>query len=174
VRILQNPDPALRAANDECKKFLDQVDQMHVLDFLSYRLGMLSRIIDRGTEKRLGNGLEIGLTETRLLSFLCINSPTTIRAIAAEMHLDKAQVSRAAAGLVKLGLAHREADPKDRRSATFVVTGAGQDYYNKQVVFARRGQKALLSQLDADEYAALSNAIDTLLAYGVEKSSKKK
>ena len=150
------------------------VDDMHVIDFLSYRLSMLCRVLDRDVDMRNVQEYKIGLTEVRLLSYLCANSPTTVRAIAGNMHLDKAQVSRAAAALKEMGLVSRKSDPDDKRSATFDVTEAGRTYYDQRLEIARRGQKELLSQLDADEYRVVSGVIDKMFAYAVDKTAKDK
>ncbi len=147
-------------------------DNMHVVDFLSYRLSMLSRVLDRTVEVARKDDIQTGLTENRLLSYLCANPPTTLRAIARSMCLDKAQISRAAATLVQMGMASRAPDSEDRRSATFSVTDEGRVYYDERLDIARSGQQEMLEQLNAGEYRIMSGAIDKLLAYAIEKSSK--
>jgi DNA-binding MarR family transcriptional regulator len=149
-----------------------EADNMHIVDFLSYRLSMLSRVLDRTVEFARKDDIQTGLTEKRLLSYLCANPPTTLRAIARSMCLDKAQISRAAAALVQMGMASRAADSEDRRSATFSATDEGRDYYDQRLDIARSGQQEILAQLNAEEYRIMSGAIDKLLAYAIEKTSK--
>ena len=147
-------------------------DNMHIVDFLSYRLSMLSRVLDRTVEAARKDDIQTGLTEKRLLSYLCANPPTTLRAIARSMCLDKAQISRAAAALVQVGMASRAPEPDDRRSATFSATDEGRTYYDQRLDIARSGQQEILEQLNAEEYRIMSGAIDKLLAYAIEKTSK--
>jgi DNA-binding MarR family transcriptional regulator len=157
---------------DNAENSSAEAGHMHVVDFLSYRLSMLSRVLDRTVEAARKDDIQTGLTEKRLLSYLCANPPTTLRAIARSMCLDKAQISRAAAALVQMGMASRAPDSADRRSATFSATEAGRAYYDERLDIARGGQKEILKQLNPEEYRIMSGAIDKLLAYAIEKTSK--
>jgi DNA-binding MarR family transcriptional regulator len=161
-----------RPATDEAGEYAVETGHMHVVDFLSYRLSMLSRVLDRSVEVSRKQDIKTGLTEKRLLSYLCANPPTTLRAIARGMCLDKAQISRAAAALVQMGMVSRESDSADRRSATFSATREGRDYYDMRLDIARGGQQEILAQLNAEEYRVLSGAIDKLLAYAIDRTSK--
>lgn len=136
---------------------------LHQKDFLSYRLSVLSRVIDRVTDVALARDFALQLTESRVLGQLAMASPVTVRELAGEMHLDKAQVSRALTRLVKLGHVARAGDPVDKRSAIFSVTGEGRAVYREMLERGRAGQRRLIAQLDEDEYTALSSAIDKLL-----------
>ena len=151
---------------------LPNANDMHVVDFLSYRLSKLARVLDRTVEVARKDDPKTGLTEERLLSYLCANPPTTLRAIAGSMCLDKAQISRAAAALVQMGFASRESDSVDRRSVTFSATAEGREHYNRRLDVARSNQQKILVQLNAEEYRAMNSAIDKLLAYAIEKTSK--
>ena len=161
-----------RPRPDDDTDFSAETEHMHVVDFLSYRLSMLARVLDRTVEVARKQDIKTGLTEKRLLSYLCANPPTTLRAIARSMCLDKAQISRAAAALVQMGMASRESDSSDRRSATFGATREGREYYGQRLDIARGGQREILQQLNAEEYRVLSGVIDKLLAYAIEKTSK--
>ena len=157
---------------DDTGNTIPDANKMHVVDFLSYRLSMLARVLDRTVEVARKDDPKTGLTEKRLLSYLCANPPTTLRAIARSMCLDKAQISRAAAALVQMGLANRESDSADRRSATFSATAEGREHYDQRLDVARSGQQKILVQLNAEEYRVMNGAIDKLLAYAIEKTSK--
>ena len=137
---------------------------LHLKDFLSYRLSRLSRVMDRDTEVRLARRYDLSLTESRVLGHLAVVSPTTIRRLAEEMCLDKAQVSRAATALVKLGYAMRRSDPADRRSAMFSASDQGKAHYRAHLAQARKGQGELLSVLTIDEKRLLDTVIDKLMA----------
>jgi DNA-binding MarR family transcriptional regulator len=109
-----------------------------VRDFLSYRLSVLSRVLDRTTEARMMKASPLALTENRILGLFWEGNVTTVRAVAKEMCLDKAQVSRAMSKLVKQGLASRAIDPVDRRSAEFRITPRGREYYANHLSQASR------------------------------------
>jgi len=141
-----------------------------VRDFVSYRLSVLSRVLDRTTEARMIKASVLALTENRILGLLYDGAATTVRAVAKEMCLDKAQVSRAMTKLVKHGYAGRTIDPVDRRSAEFRITDKGRDYYTAHISKAREMQFEMLKHLDADELAKLDTAISKLMTFAEERA----
>ena len=141
-----------------------------VRDFVSYRLSVLSRVLDRTTEARMIKASVLALTENRILGLLYDGAATTVRAVAKEMCLDKAQVSRAMTKLVKHAFAGRTIDPIDRRSAEFRITDKGKDYYTAHISKAREMQCVMLKHLDADEMAKLDTAISKLMTFAEERA----
>lgn len=141
------------------------IASLHLKDFLSYRLSRLARVLDRNTEVVLAKDYDLSLTESRVLGYLAVSSPTTVRELADEMCLDKGQVSRAANALVKSGYAERRGDMADRRSAMFYISDAGNEHYRTHMTRARRGQGKLMAQLSAEELAVVNGAIDRLLEH---------
>jgi DNA-binding MarR family transcriptional regulator len=143
-----------------------------VRDFVSYRLSVLSRVLDRTTEARMIKASVLALTENRILGLLYDGAATTVRAVAKEMCLDKAQVSRAMTKLVKHGYAGRSIDPVDRRSAEFRITDKGKEYYTAHISKARDMQFDMLKHLDADELAKLDTAIGKLMNFAEERAEQ--
>lgn len=143
-----------------------------VRDFMSYRLSVLSRVLDRTTEARMIKTSPLALTENRILGLLYDGLVTTVRAVAKEMCLDKAQVSRAMSKLVKHGYATRAIDPDDRRSAEFRITPKGRDYYSDHIDHARAAQLGMLANLDTDEIAVLERAISKLMVFAEERAAR--
>lgn len=141
-----------------------------VRDFVSYRLSVLSRVLDRTTEARMVKKSVLALTENRILGLLYDGAATTVRAVAKEMCLDKAQVSRAMSKLVKHGYAGRTIDPVDRRSAEFRISDKGREYYTAHIVKARELQFDMLKNLDADELSKLDTAISKLMTFAEERA----
>ena len=141
-----------------------------VRDFFSYRLSVLSRVLDRTTEARMIKASVLALTENRILGLLYDGAATTVRAVAKEMCLDKAQVSRAMTKLVKHGYAGRTIDPVDRRSAEFRITDKGKEYYTAHISKAREMQFDMLKHLEADELAKLDTAIAKLMTFAEERA----
>ena len=143
-----------------------------VRDFVSYRLSVLSRVLDRTTEARMIKASVLALTENRILGLLYDGAATTVRAVAKEMCLDKAQVSRAMTKLVKHGYAGRSIDPIDRRSAEFRITDKGKEYYTAHIVKAREMQFEMLKNLDAEELVKLDTAIAKLMTFAEERAEQ--
>lgn len=143
-----------------------------VRDFMSYRLSVLSRVLDRTTEARMMKASPLALTENRILGLFFDGAVTTVRAVAKEMCLDKAQVSRAMSKLVKQGFASRAIDPVDRRSAEFRITAKGREYYANHLAQARQMQLAMLAAIAPEEIATLDSAISKLMAFAEERAER--
>jgi DNA-binding MarR family transcriptional regulator len=143
-----------------------------VRDFTSYRLSVLSRVLDRTTEARMIKTNPLALTENRILGLLFDCEVTTVRAVAKEMCLDKAQVSRAMSKLVKFGYASRTIDPGDRRSAEFKITPKGREYYAGHFAIAKQAAVQMLADLNAEEIAVLDSAIAKLMAFAEERAAR--
>ena len=141
-----------------------------VRDFVSYRLSVLSRVLDRTTEAHMIKTSALALTENRILGLLYDGAVATVRAVAKEMCLDKAQVSRAMTKLVKHGYASRTIDPVDRRSAEFRISDKGRDYYAAHIEQARVMQLKMLENLDPAEMENLNAAISKLMTFAEERA----
>lgn len=149
-----------------------KVNIRSVRDFVSYRLSVLSRVLDRTTEARMSKASPLALTENRILGLFFDGSVTTVRGIAKEMCLDKAQVSRAMSKLVRQGFASRAIDPGDRRSAEFRITPKGREYYAAHFAEAREMQVEMLRHLAPDELEKLDAAISKLMAFAEERAER--
>jgi DNA-binding MarR family transcriptional regulator len=134
-------------------------------DLLSYKLAILSRLFERGSEAQLARRYGFWLTDCRLLGHLLARSPRTVRDLAEDMVMDKAPISRSASRLVEKGMLTREADPADGRSAVFNLTPEGRKLASTIMSNARVGQNRFLTLLKPDECWVLLDAIDVLLAF---------
>lgn len=133
--------------------------------FLSYRLSMLSRVIDQANAGKVPKKIHVSVTEGRVLDHLSLKVAATVRGLADEMCLDKAQVSRAVANLVKLDYANRVIDREDRRSVKFYRTKVGDKIFNENLAEIQRGQDQLLSVLEPEELEVLDRAITKMMRY---------
>lgn len=134
-------------------------------DLLSYKLAILSRLFERGSEAQLARRYELWLTDCRLLGHLLAKSPRTVRDLAEDMVMDKAPISRSASRLVEKGMLTREADPTDGRSAVFNLTVEGRKLATTIMSNARVGQNRFLNLLKPEDCWVLLDAIDVLLAF---------
>ena len=110
-------------------------------ELLSYKLAILSRLIERGSEAQLARNYGLWLTDCRLLGHLLAKSPR----------------------LVEKGMLTREADPADGRSAVFNLTAEGRKLATGIMNAARQGQGRFFNLLSPDESWILLDAVDKLL-----------
>jgi DNA-binding MarR family transcriptional regulator len=140
------------AASDEPELVLDR--------FLPYRLSVLANTVSRGIAKLYADRFDVTVPEWRAMAVLGGLGPTTANEIARRTAMDKAQVSRAVARLIKAGRLARQPDPDDHRSALLTLTKVGRTVYNEIVPLVLEREADLLQILDATERAQL----DALLA----------
>lgn len=132
-------------------------------DLLTYRISILAKLLDRRTAAMLSRDFGLSVAEWRVLAQLAVTSPRTVRWLATEMRVDRAEVSRAAGTLVRRGLVVREADPSDARSALFIVTLDGRALYDKVMPRRIEQHEGLARTLGARNSAAFRKALDTLI-----------
>ncbi len=71
------------------------------------------------------------MAEWRVLAQLVRTSPASVRQLAEQAWVDRAEVSRAAASLERRGCLERQENPKDRRSPLLYSTEAGRELFRK-------------------------------------------
>jgi DNA-binding MarR family transcriptional regulator len=136
-----------------------------IRDFLTFRINLLYRLLDRQLKKMLGEHHDLSIAEWRVLGQLATNSPTTVRDIAASTYMAKSQISRAAASLVRSGYTVRSKDAADERSAVFAITKDGQKKYETVMRMNRERQRRLIAQLDPHERSVMFDAVGRLIDY---------
>ncbi len=134
-------------------------------EFLTQRVGVLHKLLERQTARILLRDHQLTLAEWRVLAQLSARSPMTVRAMSEEMFVDRAEVSRAAASLIRRGHVERAGDPKDRRSAFFSCTRKGRALYAKIRPMRERFQSSLEKQLSRTELATLYKSLDALTTH---------
>jgi DNA-binding MarR family transcriptional regulator len=136
-----------------------------IKDFLTFRINILYRMLDRQLKKMLADHHGLSIAEWRVLGQLATNSPTTVRGIAAITCMAKSQISRAAACLVRSGYALRGRDVDDERSAGFAITKEGQKKYKTVMRMNQERQRRLLAQLDPVQRNIMFDGISRLIEY---------
>jgi DNA-binding MarR family transcriptional regulator len=143
----------------------ESVGAVPLEELLSYQLCILAKLIERTSASELDKAYKLGVAEWRVLAQLSVHSPSTVRWIAARMRVDRAEVSRAAAGLIARKLARREADPRDARSVLFSVTDAGRALYRAIMPLRVALHERLLTALTPAEAATLTAAVAKLIRF---------
>jgi DNA-binding MarR family transcriptional regulator len=132
--------------------------------FIIYKVGLLSKLLDRQSMPWFAEQFGLALAEWRTLTHLYVCSPTTARVLAARMHVDKGEVSRALSALVARGAVVRRPDPADKRSALFEITRAGCRLHDAIFPLRQATQDRLAACLSRRELATLRRALDKLIA----------
>jgi DNA-binding MarR family transcriptional regulator len=130
-----------------------------------YKIGILRRLLDRYSGPSLTDESGLTLAEWRVLTNLYSSSPTTSRQLCIRLHADKAEVSRACAGLIAKGYASRRIDSADRRSALIVITPRGERLHGEIIPLRQAMQTELESPLSKAEVAELHRILDKLTEF---------
>ena len=124
-------------------------------DFLTFRLLILARSLDRQAKRTYGESFGLSLAEWRILAKLGTVGSATVNRLASWMHYDKAQISRAVGALVEAGYLARSTNASDTRSATLTLTPEGQEFHRELMAFGRERQRLLLSLLSPSQRKSL-------------------
>jgi DNA-binding MarR family transcriptional regulator len=130
-----------------------------------YKIGILRRLLDRYSGPSLTDQSGLTLAEWRVLTNLYSSSPTTSRQLCLQLHADKAEVSRACAGLIAQGYASRRIDATDRRSALIVITPRGERLHDTIIPLRQALQRQLEAPLSKPEVAELHRILDKLTQF---------
>ena len=133
--------------------------------FITYRIGLLAKLLDRGLMPWLSEQFDLSLAEWRAMTFLYASPPETVRELANRMRVDKAEVSRACAELVRRGYVRRGDDPHDARSVLFSMTASGRKLHDAILPLRQAVQDEMAAVLTKTERAALFSAVDKLMAH---------
>jgi DNA-binding MarR family transcriptional regulator len=128
-------------------------------DYLPYRISLVARLLDRRTTRMLAEGFSLSVAEWRVLAQLAMASPSSVRDLAERAWVDRAEVSRAAASLVRRGYVQRCDNPEDRRGPLLSCTRAGKALFRR--IRPRRAafHKSLTARLDPTQLAVLERAL---------------
>jgi DNA-binding MarR family transcriptional regulator len=133
-------------------------------DFLSYRLGRLSTLVQRATTKHYLEPAGLSLPEWRVLSRIARSDSIEMRQLTQTSLMDKAAISRTVTLLLERGLAQRHVDPVNAKRRIVAISPAGRRLIRSVLPQALREQARLLRLLDAAERVALGSALSKLTA----------
>jgi len=115
---------------------------------IPYRLLVLGRMLDRRTARTVFDNEQVTLAEWRVLAMLALTNESTINALAADLLVDPAEVSRACATLTKKGLAQRHDHPVNKSRKLVSLTSSGRDAAERIGRERRQFYGYLLEDLD--------------------------
>ncbi|GAB2497696.1 MarR family winged helix-turn-helix transcriptional regulator [Arenimonas alkanexedens] len=137
-------------------------DSLDLDQFLPYRLSVLSNRISQDIARLYAERFALGVTEWRLLAVLGRYPGLSASELAERTAMDKVAVSRAVASLLAAGRLTRDTHGADRRRSVLELSEEGQRVYAQVAPAALAYERRLLSNLGADDRAALSRLIDLL------------
>ena len=133
------------------------------LDYPTFRLSLVCKLMDRRTLRQLSERANCTYPEWRVLSRLgCTVGGATVRQIAEQAWVDRAEVSRAIASLEAHHLAARLDNPQDRRAPILFLTKAGVQLYRRVLEMREAFHQELISDLDYNEREALDRILGKL------------
>lgn len=134
-------------------------DRLRLADFFPYRLAVFSEDVSKSIAQLYGGRFNLSRQEWRVLAALGERAGLSAKEIAESSTLDKTQVSRATARLLKHGLIKREEDSRDRRHQRHRLSGKGRLVYKEIVPLVRAREAYILSTLTANETHELERLI---------------
>jgi DNA-binding MarR family transcriptional regulator len=131
--------------------------------FLSYRVSILAKLLDRRLARLVGAQFGLAIAEYRTLAQIAMRPKSTVRAIAEQTLVDKAQISRAVAVLEGRGLVVRGLSGSDRRSPVFTTTRTGRAMMNRVIPVRQAQERELATYLGQAEVASVAETLQVLI-----------
>lgn len=129
-------------------------------NFFPYRLAVFSDDVSKAIAQLYGGRFSLSRPEWRVLASLGDRDKLTAKEIAEYSTLDKTQVSRATARLLKSGLITRSESRQDRRNLHHSLTRKGRQVYREIVPLVLAREEYILSALTEGESLELERLIN--------------
>ena len=112
----------------------------------------------------------VGLTRLELTALWALSAEPGlgVQALAKELHVDHAVVSRLSKQLFRKQVARRGSDPKDRRRAPIELTEAGQEKAEIGRQMLRRANQRIAEGFSDEEIAVVARFLEHLIEVGTE------
>ncbi len=128
--------------------------------FVPYRLSVLTNRVSSAIARHYSERFGLSIPEWRVMAVLGQTSSLSAREVAARTAMDKVQVSRAVASLMRARRVARSGDARDGRVTRLSLTRQGKAIYDEIVPLALHLESVLLGALTARERRSL----DALMA----------
>ena len=133
-----------------------------VTGMVSSRLMVLANLLKRGAILRYRRTANLSSVEFGLVASLGHHPPMSVAQLAGAVGMDKGQISRALAGLVRRKLVSRHANPNDNREVLVGLTRSGKEAHDVLLQGAVERTGKLLDGFGAQAMSQLLRHIDHL------------
>ena len=140
----------------------DTAERLDLDRFLPYRLSVLSNRVSGAIARHYSDRFDLSIPEWRVMAVLGQTPGLSAGEVGARTAMDKVQVSRAVANLVKNRRVQRDGDEDDGRIVRLSLTPRGRAIYDEIVPLALHLESVLLASLTPSEYESLSKLLDKL------------
>ena len=123
--------------------------------FVPYRLSVLSNRVSRAIANEYSSRFALTIPEWRVMAVLGGRPGLSARAVAERTEMDKVQVSRAVARLLRARRIQRTADNEDGRVTRLSLSPRGRAIYNEIAPLALKLERNFLEVLSKDDRRAL-------------------
>jgi DNA-binding MarR family transcriptional regulator len=130
--------------------------------FLPYRLSVLSNRVSSAIARQYSARFDLNIPEWRTMAVLGGTPGLSAREVAARTAMDKVQVSRAVASLMRKKRVQRETDGKDARITRLSLTPKGRAIYDQVAPLALHLEEQFLSALSSAERVTLDQLMTKL------------
>ena len=130
--------------------------------FMPYRLSVLTNRVSNAIARSYSERFGLSVAEWRVMAVLGQAPGLSARDVAKRTEMDKVQVSRAVAGLVRLRRVQKQSDSADGRVTRLALTAKGRAIYDEIVPHALELEERFLSSLAPDERAAFNRLLAKL------------
>jgi DNA-binding MarR family transcriptional regulator len=119
--------------------------------FVPYRLSVLTNRVSSAIARHYSERFGLSIPEWRVMAVLGQTPGLSAREVAARTAMDKVQVSRAVAALMRARRIARSGDAKDGRVTRLSLTRQGKAIYDEIVPLALHLEELFLAALSAEE-----------------------
>ena len=134
-------------------------------DFLTWRLHRLAKLTDRQSSDAYAQVFGLGVGEARCLAAIGQFAPLSVKDLAAQANLDKAQASRAAQMLVDRELVLKSASETDARGVVLTLTRTGRPLWKRVMRLIEQRNAEIFGCLTKAEQRQLEAVFDRLIAH---------
>lgn len=141
----------------------ERIPVLELESFLPYRLSVLSNTVSGAIARSYSERFGLSIPEWRVMAVLGRYPGLPAADIAVRTAMDKVQVSRAVARLLKTKRIERVRDDEDGRVWRLALTALGRAVYAQIVPLALQFERRLTDALSAKERADMSKLVDHML-----------
>jgi DNA-binding MarR family transcriptional regulator len=130
---------------------------------LTYRLHLLHKLTDIQSQRAYVAGAGLSMSDARCLTAVGSFAPLSVKDLAQQANLNKAQASRAAQSLVDQGLVLKTASTTDGRGVVLRLTPQGRAAWQRAMAVVGQRNKDIFGVLSAAEQSLISDFFDRLI-----------